>query len=47
MTAWKPHFREGTSDPKVAIPKPQIDIIKALVMAFMSESNNTESTAQG
>ena len=47
MTAWKPRFREGTSDPKVAIPKPQIDIIKASVMAFMSESNNIGSTSQG
>jgi len=46
MMAWKPHFREGTSDPKVVILKPQIDIIKAFVVAFMSEANNDESIAQ-
>jgi hypothetical protein len=46
MTAWKPRFREGTSDPKVAISKPQIDIIKASVTAFMFELNNDGSTAQ-
>jgi len=43
----KPRFREGTSDPRVAILKPQIDIIKASMMAFIFESNNTESTTQG
>jgi hypothetical protein len=47
MTAWKPRFREGTSDPRVSIPKPQIDIIKASVAAFTVDANNDESMGQG
>ena len=46
MTAWKPRFREGTSDPKVAIPKPQIDIIKASVQAYSSDSEQDSSAAE-
>src|SRR5579875_164178 len=46
MTAWKPRFREGSSNPKASIPKSQIDIIKASVIAFMSTSNNSESSGE-
>jgi len=46
MTAWKLHLREGTSDPRVAIPKLQNEIIKALVVVFTIDAND-ESMAQG
>jgi len=46
MIAWKPHFREGTSNLRMAILKPQIDIIKALEEAFIFEANDDESTVQ-
>ena len=47
MTAWKPRMREGTSDPRVAIPKPQIDIIKASVEAFTVDSGDDASISEG
>jgi len=47
MIAWKLHFREGISNPKVAILKLQIDIIKASMVAFTTDANNNESMAQG
>jgi len=41
MTAWNPHVREGTSDLRIKIFKPQIAIIKASVVVYVSgESNN-------
>ncbi len=40
-------MREGTSNPRVAIPKPQIDIIKASVEAFTANSDDDESMAEG
>ena len=47
MTAWKPRIREGTSGPRVAIPKSQIDIIKASMAAFMDHDLiNDETIAQ-
>ena len=47
MTAWKPRMREGTSDPRVAIPRPQIDIIKASVEAYTVDCGDDESIAEG
>ena len=47
MTAWKPRIREGTSGPKVAIPKLQIHIIKASMAAFIDHDLiNDETIAQ-
>jgi len=46
MMAWNPCFREGTSNPRVAILKLQIDIIKASVVAFTIDANNDDSMAQ-
>jgi len=46
MTAWKPRKREGTSYPRVAIPKLQNDIIKASVAMFIVDAND-ESMAPG
>ena len=46
MTAWKLRFREGTIDPRVTIPKAQMSIIKALVVAIMSSSNNDASLVE-
>ena len=43
MTAWKPRFRAGTSDPRVKIPKNQIAIIKASVDAYLTGENNNAS----
>ena len=37
MTAWKPGFKNGSINPRVSIPKKQIDIIKASLIAFMVE----------
>jgi hypothetical protein len=39
-------MQEGTSDPRVAIPRPQIDIIKAFVEAFTVDSSDDESIAE-
>lgn len=47
MTAWKPRARESTSDPKIAIPTAQIDIIKASVNAFTTNSEDDASTSEG
>jgi len=47
MMAWKLCFKEGTSNPRVAIPKLQIGIIKASVAAFITNANNNESMVQG
>ena len=44
MTAWKPRIREGTSDPRVAIPKSQIDIIKASMATFMDHDLINDET---
>jgi len=46
MTAWKPRFREGTSNLRVVILKPQIDIINTSMVAFIVDANNNESMAQ-
>ena len=46
MIAWKPRAREATLDSKVAIPIPQIDIIKASVEAFLEDSKEDASTAE-
>jgi len=45
MMALKLCFREGTLDPRVAIPKLQIDIIKPSMVAFIDDANNHESMA--
>ena len=42
LTAWKPRFREGTSGPRMAIPKQQIDIIKASIVAFATDATNND-----
>ena len=47
MTAWKPRARDATLDPKVAIPIPQIDIIKASVRAFTTDSECDASSSEG
>lgn len=47
MTAWKPRARDTTRDPKVAIPKAQIDIIKASLTAFTGDFEDDASIAEG
>jgi hypothetical protein len=47
MTAWKPQMREGTLDLRVAIPKPQIDIMKASMEAFTVDSGDDASSGEG
>ena len=42
MTAWKPRIREGTLGSRVSIPKQQIDIIKATIVAFEKNQDNDE-----
>jgi len=41
MTTFKPRKKKAVEDiPQVSIPKVQINIIKSLVAAFMSNSNS-------
>ena len=52
MTAFKPRGKRGAEDQpqiitKVTIPKPQINIIKSSVEAFMANSNNAAASAEG
>ena len=44
MTAWKPRIWEGTSGPRAAILKSQIDIIKASMAAFMDHDLINDGT---
>jgi len=52
MTAFKPRTKKGVDDVplpmiKVTIPKPQINIIKSSVAAFMSNSNDEAASDEG
>ena len=43
MTAWSPTFRKTTKNPRTSILKRQIDIIRALLVAFMANRVNGET----
>jgi len=52
MTAFKPRTKKGANDilqfiTRVTISKPQMNIIKSSVAAFMSNSSNNASLAEG
>jgi len=52
MTSFKPRMKRGVDDvtlpvPKATIPKPQINIIKSSVAAFMSECNDVAASDEG
>ena len=42
MTAWKQRIQERTLGSRVLIPKQQIDIIKATIVAFEKNQDNDE-----
>jgi hypothetical protein len=46
MTAWKARTREGSSNPKIKIPKHQIAIIKASVEAYVLGENNNYTSSE-
>ena len=43
LTAWKPRMRAESSNPRIRIPKNQVDIIKQSVDAYMSGDGNSAS----
>jgi len=52
MTTIKPRTKKGVDEisllmTKIAISKPQINIIKSSVAAFMSDSNDEAATSEG
>jgi len=52
MTAFKPRTKKRANDipqviMRVTIPKPQMNIIKSLVAAFMPNSSNDASAIEG